>query len=426
MESLKALEKQVQEEVERRFDDTLIFLRRLVREPSVLGNEAGAQEVVFSRLKQIGLQPEKWDLDPEVLKHHPTFGPLDLIYRNRPNVTAVLPASRKEGGHSLVLNGHIDVVSPEPLANWSHDPWGAEVEGDWLYGRGTGDMKAGLAASFLAVEAVQAAGVGLGGDVILQSVIEEECTGNGTLACVLRGPRADAAIVTEPHRLEASLGTMAVIWFRVRTKGRASHAHAAELAVNAIENMYPVMASLRKLEANLNAGIKHPLYTHFPHPVNLNIGVIRSGDWPSTVPSVCKLECRLSGEPGISVADLHAHVEKAVGEAAQTDPWLRENPPQVEFFGFRAEASVSDPSSAPLRLLADCQAAILDKPLAFHASTATTDQRFFLNNWGIPATAYGPLAEKIHSENERVFIPSIVQAAKVLALFILRWCGAGQ
>jgi acetylornithine deacetylase len=284
-------------------------------------------------------------------------------------------------------------------------------------------MKAGIAAYLLAVESVRAAGVQLRGDLILESVIEEECTGNGTLACGVRGLRADAAIITEPHRLEACLSTMAVVWFRVRTSGQASHVLAADQAVNAIEKLQVIIVALRQMEVEMNADIRHPLYRDFPHPVNLNIGVIRGGDWPSTVPSACEMECRLSGEPGVSVAALHSRIRETVVAAAQADPWLREHPPIVEFFGLRAEASITDPGSAPMKVLQDCHRSILGQPLVFRASTATTDQRIFLNEWRIPATSYGPTAEKTHAEDERVLIPSIAQVAKVLALFILRWCG---
>jgi acetylornithine deacetylase len=422
MEVSGEIERRVIKEVERRLDDTVSYLRDLVREPSVLGNEAGAQEVVLARMKKLGLDAEKWDLDLDTLRGHPVFGPLDRKYENRPNVTAIWPAS-KPGGRSLILNGHIDVVSPEPITNWSCDPWGGQVDGDWLYGRGSGDMKAGIASYLLAVESVRAVGMGLRGNLILESVIEEECTGNGTLACGLRGIRADAAIIPEPHHLEASLSTMAVVWFRVRTSGKASHVSAADQAVNAIEELYGIIAALRRLEKEMNAQIRHPFYRDFPHPVNLNIGVIRGGDWPSTVPSSCEMECRLSGEPGMSVAEIHSRVSKAVVAAAESDPWLREHPPVVEFFGFRAEASVTDPRSAPMKVLEDCHKSILGQPMVFRAGTATTDQRFFLNEWGIPATSYGPTAENIHAVNERVLIPSIAQVAKVLALFILRWCG---
>ncbi len=204
---LKPIEKAVFEQVIHGFDESMDFLREMVRQPSVLGNERGVQQVVFKRLEQIGLKPKIWDLDLKVLSTHPCFGPLEITYNDRPNVTAVIPKAAS-GGRSLIFNGHIDVVSPGPLVNWVHMPYDATVEGEWMYGRGAADMKGGIAAMILAVEAVRAADIGLRGDVILESVIEEECTGNGTLACVLRGLKAEAAIVPESNGLQASHATV--------------------------------------------------------------------------------------------------------------------------------------------------------------------------------------------------------------------------
>lgn len=418
-------EKAVLDQVDRRFDDSVAFLRQLVRQPSTLGNELGVQKVIYQRLQELGLEPAIWDLDLDLLRDHPSFGPLQIDYTARPNVTAILPAAAP-GGHSLILNGHIDVVSAEPLANWTHDPFGAEIDGDWMFGRGAADMKAGVAAMILAVQAVRAAGIGLRGDVTLETVIEEECTGNGTLACALAGLTADAALIPEPHALEASQATVGVIWFRVRTRGRASHVLAAEAAVNAIERMVPVIRALRRLEAELNAEQRHPYYRHHPHPINLNIGTIRSGDWPSTVPSDCSIECRLACQPGMTVDEVHARVRSTIQALTHSDDWFAENPPQVEFFGFRAEPSVVDPSSAAMRMLAACHSSIVGTDLVFRANTATTDQRFFLNNLGIPATSYGPVGQNIHAGEERVLIPSIAQTARVLALYLLRWCGVAD
>ena len=217
-----------------------------------------------------------------------------------------------------------------------HDPWGAQVEADWLYGRGSADMKAGIAAMLLAVEAARAAGVGLRGDVILESVIEEECTGNGTLACGLRGLRADAALVIESMHFNACIGTVGVFWFRVRTVGQASLLASGDKAANAIEMMFPIVAALRRLERELNAAERPGLFADWPHPLNLNVGVIRGGDWPSTVPSACTLECRFACLPGTRVADAQAAVREAIAAAAREDPWLSKHPPVVEFFGFRA------------------------------------------------------------------------------------------
>lgn len=422
---LTKMEQAVMDQVEQGFPSSIDFLQAMVRQPSTLGNEKGVQEVVYRRLQALGLEPESWDFDLETLKQHPSFGPLDLVYQGRPNVTAVWQAAAT-GGKSVILNGHTDVVSAEPLINWTHDPYGAEIVGDWMYGRGAADMKGGVAAMILAVEAVRTAGVELRGNVTLEVVIEEECTGNGTLACVLKGLKGDAAIVPESHGLTSSLATVGVIWFRVKTRGRASHALAAESAVNAIEKMIPVITSLRELEAEMNAEPRHPYYKDLPHPINLNIGVIRSGDWPSTVPSTCVLECRLSCQPDSNVAETQARVRRAVENATQGDAWLQENAPEVEFFGFKAEPSVVDTTSEAMKTLADCHKAVVGTPLAFYPSTATTDERFFLNDLGIPATCYGPIGERIHAGEERVFIPSILLSAKVIALFLLRWCGVAE
>lgn len=421
----EAIEQRVLAEVDQRFDDTLAFLREMVRQPSVLGNEKGVQGLIFERLSEMGLTPEMWDLDLDLLRTHRAFGELDIGYEDRPNVTAIWPATQS-GGRGVIFNGHIDVVSPEPLANWAYGPWDATVEADWLYGRGAGDMKAGIAAMLLAVEAVRASGVQLKGDVVLETVIEEECTGNGTLACGLRGLRADAAIIPEPHGLQASLATVGVIWFRVHTRGAASHVLAADSAVNAIEEMYKVITALRELETELNTGHRHPLYRDLPHPINLNIGIIRAGDWPSTVPSACTMECRLSCLPGVTVDETQALVRETITAAARADPWLRENPPEVEFFGFRAVPSVVDPESDAMRTLASCHESVVGGGLEFHPGTATTDQRFFLDYWETPATSYGPTAENIHAGNERVLIPSIAEVARVLALYLLRWCGVAD
>lgn len=419
--TLTKLEQAVMEQVDQRFASSIDFLQAMVRQPSTLGNEKGVQKVVYQRLQEIGLKPESWDFDLETLRQHPNFGPLDLSYQGRPNVTAVWPAGAS-GGKSAIFNGHTDVVSAEPLINWTHDPFGAEIVGDWMYGRGAADMKGGVAAMILAVEAVRSAGVSLRGEVTLEAVIEEECTGNGTLACVLKGLKADTAIVPEPHGLTASLSTVGVIWFRVKTRGQASHVLAAESAVNAIEKMIPVITALRALEAEMNAETRHPYYTELPHPINLNIGVIRSGDWPSTVPSSCFIECRLSCQPGSSVDATQERVRQAVKKAAHEDAWLQKYPPEVEFFGFRAEPSVVDPTTEAMKTLADCHQAIVGGKLAINPSTATTDERFFLNILGIPATCYGPLGERIHAGEERVYLPSVLLSAKVMALFMLRWC----
>ena len=122
-------------------------------------------------------------------------------------------AVRSGQGRSLILNGHVDVVPPEPLDRWAHDPFAAAIEGEWLYGRGAADMKCGLAAILGAVKGLRALGLAPRAPVHLESVVEEECTGNGTLQTLLAGYVADAAIIAEPFGGAITTSQVGVLWF---------------------------------------------------------------------------------------------------------------------------------------------------------------------------------------------------------------------
>ena len=163
----------------------------------------------------MGLTTEMWDLDLSQLATEATFVPVDWGYSGRPNLRAVLPPVA-QGGRSLVLNGHIDVVSPEPVDWWTYDPWGATLTDGRMYGRGALDMQSELVSALLAMQAVIDAGVELEGPVIFESVIEEECTGNGMLACRLRSGTVDGAVITEPTGLLAKMATLGVVCSRSR------------------------------------------------------------------------------------------------------------------------------------------------------------------------------------------------------------------
>ena len=391
----------------------------LVRARTLLGAEAAGQEVMRRAFAGLGLDPLDVPLDAETLRASPAASPFGWDVGGKASVTATWPGTG--AGRSLILNGHIDVVSPEPSALWSSDPFEPRRDGEWMYGRGAGDMKAGLAAIVGAVAGLKRLGFAPRGRVELQSVVEEECTGNGAAACVLAGSRADAAVITEPTGGAIWNAQVGVLWFSVRVAGRPAHAGEAASGENAIEAMVPVIAALRTLEAELNVSPPPPFADH-PHPINLNVGTIRGGDWPSTVAGECVAEMRLALYPGEDVDTLRRRVEETVAAAAESDAFLARCAVEVRYDGFACEGYVleHDPVIDAVRHAA---ARVYGAPPPLFASTATTDARTFQLYGATPAICFGPYAEGIHSVDERVHLPSVVQTAQALALLIRDWCG---
>jgi acetylornithine deacetylase len=398
------------------------LLVELVQAPTLLGQERSGQEIMKAAFEDLGLEPHELPLDAEALRASPGASPFSWELDGKANVvarwsppTAPEPAS----GRSLILNGHVDVVSPGPSDMWTSPPFVARRDGEWVYGRGAGDMKAGLAAIVGAVRGLRRLGLEPLAPVELQSVVEEECSGNGALQCVLAGRPADAVIVTEPTGLAIQTAQVGVVWFQVVVRGRPAHAGDAPIGRNAIEASFPVISALRALEAELNVAPPPP-YDVYEHPINLNIGMIRGGDWPSTVAAESVLHCRLAIFPGARADDLKARIEAAVAGAATR---LEGLDARVEYDGFACEGYTLDDASPLVTALGAASERAIGRRPPLLASTATTDARSFALYAGSPAVCFGPLAEGIHGVDERVSMPSVLETAKTLALFVNDWCG---
>ena len=395
--------------IDARRNDIEGFLSTLVRAPSVLGAERDAQLLVARRLKAAGLRPALVDVPVERLQSDPRWAPgRGWAYTGRPNVIATAPGSG--GGRSLVLNGHIDVVSPEPVSWWSADPFSGHVDGGRLIGRGAYDMKGGLVAAIWAMEAVLAAGVRLRGDVRFESVIEEECTGNGAFAARADAPRADAAIIPECTDLQVFTETPVVLWVEVTIRGRPSYVGRPGAYVNAVEKAVGLIARLPTVVAA---------------DWTLSVGTIRGGDWPSTVPLECSFVCRVSAPRTWSIADVRAAVEAWVHAAAVEDPWLVEHAPSIDYPGFQAAgwALGDTPGSASIRsLVGDLHASVAGEPLRDAPFPGTADGRYF-GARGEPAIYYGPAGGGQHAPDEWVDLESVRLVARVLARTIVEWCG---
>jgi acetylornithine deacetylase len=403
----------------------------LVQAPTLLGEEGAGQEIMHAAFEDLGLEPRELPLDPDALRGSPGASPFSWDVDGKANVVAIWrpptaptapgapTPSGTAGGRSLILNGHIDVVSPGPSDMWASPPFVARRDGEWLYGRGAGDMKAGLAAIVGAVRGLRRLALAPLATVELQSVVEEECTGNGALQCVLAGRPADAVIVTEPTSLTIQTSQLGVLWFQVVVRGRPAHAGDAPVGLNAIEATFPVISALRALEAELNVAPPPP-YDAYEHPINLNIGMIRGGDWPSTVAAESVLHCRLALYPGAVINDLKTRIEAAVAGAERT---LVGFGARVEYDGFACEGYTLDGGAPLVAALGAASEQVIGRPPGLLASTATTDARSFALYAGSPAVCFGPHAEGIHGFDERVSLPSVLQTAQTLALFITDWCG---
>ena len=418
---MEKIEEQILNRVDNLSSDILDFTWRLVAEPSTLGNEATVLEVMEAQLKKLSFEPTRILIDPAKLSQHAGFAPVPWSYDGRYNVAARREASA-EGGRSVIFNGHLDVVSPEPVTLWDRNPYEPLEKDGWLYGRGAGDMKSGVAAMTYAVHAVEQAGFGFKAPVTIEAVIEEECGGNGALACVAAGHNAEAVLIPEPFGYTILTGQLGVLWFKVSLSGVPRHVLEATAGVNAIEKCIPLITALRDLEAEMNQEI-HPLYRDIGHPINLNVGIIKGGDWPSTVPAAAEFHGRLSFFPDATYDQTCQLIKDTIARATRQDPWLAENKPKLEFYGFRSEGHVVERDQPAFNTLNDCHREMFGQDAEDAVSTATTDVRAYHHYTTAQATCYGPVAENIHAANERVRIESVMNTAKVYALFLARWCG---
>ena len=396
-------------------------LERLVAAPTVLGNEEPGQVVMEAAFRDLGLDPIDLPLDAAAIRADPHASPFSWDVSDKRNVLATWGPGG-EGGRSLILNGHVDVVPPAAEVLWTGSPFDPRHDGDWLIGRGAGDMKAGLVAMAGAIRGLRRLDVAPLAPIHLQSVVEEECTGNGALQCLLSGPTADACVIAEPHPDHITVAQVGVLWIHVDIRGRPAHAaRASALGVNAIDAAGTVTGALRELEAELNVDPPPP-YDQFAHPINLNVGRIHGGDWTSTVAAECTVSYRLALYPNQRPQDLRRRVEEQIAAAAAADPFLAENPPHVRYDGFSCEGFALALEEPVATTLSGAYGRLVGAPAPLLATTATTDARHFVR-CGIPAVCFGARAEEIHGIDERVSITSMVQCAQILAAFIQDWCG---
>ena len=404
------------------FERQLDFTKSLVRFASLRGNEAEAQSFMAEAMDERGLTVDRWRIDVDAIKDHPGFSPVHVSYDEAYNVVGrYRPA--KQSGRSLILNGHIDVVPTGPASRWSRPPFESYIKDGQLYGRGAGDMKAGLAGTLFAFDAVRAAGFRPGGQIFFQSVVEEECTGNGALACLQRGYTADAALIPEPAHESLVRAHMGLLWFKMTVPGDPAHASGAYTSgVNAIERAWRIWERLKVMEAEWNEDkAAHPPYGAHAHPVRFNLGKISGGEWVSSVPAECVMEIRVGVYPDWTIAHAKQAIEARVAEAARLDAGIPA--PTVTYHGFHNPGYVLSGADEPERVLRQSHRTAFGAPLPELLSSASTDARILGVFGNIPSMVYGPTCTAAHGIDESVDIESLRRTTKTLALFIADWCG---
>ena len=403
-------------------DDILSTLIDLIAIPSLGGQENPAQEYVAGFMEHLNMPVDVWELDFDTLRAHPSFS----MEIERSGALGVVGAmGQNSGGRSLILNGHVDVVPSGDEANWRTSPWQAAVSDGRVYGRGACDMKGGLACALHAAKAIRDAGVELEGRLLIESVVGEEDGGVGTLAAVLRGYRADGAIVIEPTEMIVAPAQAGALSFKVTVPGRSAHGCVRKEGVSAIEKLFPIYQALMALEDKNNRAAAHPLYKRYQLPYALCIGKIEGGDWPSSVAGWLTFQGRYGIAPGQDVVEARRRFEAAIAQAAQTDPWLRDHPPVVEWWGGQF-APASIPTDHPLvQTAAQAFAGATGTAARVEGMTYGADMRLLANEGETPAVLFGPGdVRRSHRPNEFVPVDDLITVTRTLALTILRFCAS--
>jgi len=422
--------------------DEFAFLRDLIKVPSLPGTraEGQAQRVVRNKLQQIaGITIDEWEPDLRAInryRYHPIRERTDgWNYDGRPVVVGMMDGSSER---SLILNAHIDVVSPEPLSAWTTSPWDAGTSGGKMFGRGANDTKGGLASIIYAVKSLVECGLRPKGRVIIESVPEEEFGGGGTIATLLKGYTASAALVAEPSGVgNLCLGSGGSRFFKIRLLGRSEAPQAYRRGVDAIEMGYRIYAALVKFNLGRERRLrgKHPSFERKGEgvmfgdgrPTNLVVGRFSAGDFPAKVPGWATMEGRIGFPVGESGDEIRKDLADAVLEAAAELPWLSAHPPTVDWFNAQREPYELSPSEPFIQTVRSCIHRTLGRPPTTFSTPSSSDAVFFANRVGkfvgVPVAVYGPRGGNAHGPDEVVYLSEIIPTTGAIALTLKDWCG---
>ena len=397
------------------------FLGELVAVPSLGGAESPAQELVARWMEGNGFEVDRWNVELAPLKAHPAYS-AEIDREEVLGVVGLL--GDKNGGRRLILNGHVDVVPPGDPSRWSFSPWDGRVVNGRVRGRGAVDMKGGLACALFAAKAIRDSGVRLKGQLILESVVGEEDGGCGTLAAVLRGYRAEGAIILEPTRLAICPAQAGALSFRITLRGKAAHGCVRDEGVSALEKLWPVYQELLALEAIRNHNSGGPFFRGYEKPFPLSIGVVRGGDWPSSVPDWLRVEGRYGLVPGESAEEAQQVFRMALERAVSRDSWLKDHPPELEWWGGRFLPAATPEEEPVVTVLQQTVLNVLGVEPILEGVTYGSDLRHLVLEGETPTVLFGPGDVRCaHAADETVSVEDLERAMRAIGVMALRFCG---
>ena len=362
------------------------------RNPSLVANAPGEAAVARALAEIL----ESWGFHAELREAAP----------GRPNVVARVG---KPGAHSLMFNGHVDVVD---VVGMTHAPWDAEERDGRLYGRGSSDMKGGVAA--MCAAAARAAGEATDGEIIVAAVVDEEYASAGTRDLAARGVRADAAIVAEPTGLAIMPAHKGFVWITVNTHGRAAHGSRWDIGVDAIRHAGHVLAELDHLDADELPRRSHPLLGR----PSVHASLIEGGSGMSTYPDRCTLKIERRTLPGETTEAVRAEIDAACARVRSRLPDFRAD----VIIELAQQPSDVSPDAPIVKALSDALVAE-SLPVRVEGMSAWTDAAL-LNEMGIPAICFGPGDMGLaHAAEEFISIDEIERATRVMARLASQWCG---
>lgn len=424
------MEKDIREEVRRRENEYVKFLGTLVGfDTSVIrhgedGQEQKAQEFLAGYLEKMGCRIHMFEPDNEIMKDYPSYNP-GHSYKGRPDLVAVYKGSG--GGRSLILNGHIDTMPSGSLEKWDTDPWTLTEKDGKLYGLGADDMKGGLSAEILGLELALSLGFQPKGDIIIESVVDEEGGGNGSLAAAAAGYKADAAIIAEGSLLNVYTANRGAWLAEVEVEGKPIHASLKGFGENAIDKTVKVIWALHELEEKWMATKVHPLL----QPPTINIGCIEGGVAASTVPESCRLKFDVEFYPSektiegkmvrVDKNEVAREVEEYLNRMASGDEWLKDHPLKFSWYQ-DCPPYETDPGHPIVKCALEAAGAVTGGTSEIGGLSCGCDARHLCDIAGVPTIVFGPgTCHHAHVVNEFLPKEEFLRAIEALARIIMDW-----